>query len=38
MEWYRVYRSGDAEAQTLQLTESQVVEYRRAGYYVTEVG
>lgn len=34
---YRVYDGHSASAQILWLTESQVIEYRHNGYYVTEV-
>lgn len=34
---YRVYNGHSAEAQILWLTEAEAVEYRRNGYYVTEL-
>lgn len=37
MKKYRVRKGTEDEGRILWLTEAQVVEYRRQGYYVTEV-
>ena len=34
--WYRVWKE-DTEKQLVYLTQSQVVEYKHDGYYVSEV-
>lgn len=34
---YRVRKGTENEGRILWLTDAEVVEYRRAGYYVTEV-
>ncbi len=38
MKQYKIYDGHSQEARIMWLTESQAVEYRRQGYYVTEVG
>ena len=35
MKQCRVYMGSETEAQILWLTDTQIVEYRRIGYYVT---